>query len=117
MNETTQNFLQVWNSHVWQEPHPVFYRLYYNPDGTPVCYTMEDLPGTYIEIDHETYKLSRPNVRVVDKKIKILTQSDTVSKLQPDQNQGVACHPSDVSVVVNETQPHIKWSTVTHDAK
>ena len=115
MNETTKNFWEAWNSQVWEEPMPVFYRLYYNLDGTPVCYTMEDLPGTYIEIDCETYTISRPNVRVVDGKIKILKESDTVSKLQPSSTEGTACNPKDVCVIVDVNQPHNKWNIKTNE--
>ena len=51
------------------EPAPVFYRLYHNEDGTPICYTMEDLPGKYIEVDQETYSLADYSVRVVNKQL------------------------------------------------
>ena len=94
---------------------PVFYRLYYNNDGTPICYTMEDLPGNYIELDLETYRLSPPNVRVVDGKIVVVKIASTVSKLQPNVDRGVPCDPRDVCIIVDESQPHIKWSLKTND--
>lgn len=96
-------------------PVPVFYRLYYNNDGTPICYSMEDLPGKYIELDLETYRLSPTNVKVVDNKLVLIKPTSTVTKLQPN-GYGTACHPDDVCIVVDNLQPHTKWSRVTNDA-
>jgi hypothetical protein len=112
-DQTTENFWKAWTE-PWPEPPPVFYRLYYNADGTPVCYTMEDLPGTYIEIDQATYAQSLPNVRVVNGKITVIKRSDTVNKLQPSDT-GTPCSPHDVCVVVTEDQSHIYWSTKIHE--
>ena len=113
-NATTKNFWEAWNSHVWADPATVFYRLYYNDNGTPVCYTMEDLPGTYIEIDQITYAHSPPNVRVIDGKIVMIKQSAMVTKLQPSL-VGTPCNPHDVCVVVTPDQPHTYWSIKTHE--
>ena len=114
MNETTKNFLEAWHSHVWADPKPVFYRLYHNDNGTPVCYTMEDLPGTYIEIDQATYAQSSPNVRVVNGKITMIKQLVMVTKLQPSKS-GTPCNPHDVCVVVTSDQPHTYWNIKTHE--
>ncbi len=97
-----------------EPPKPVFYRLYYNDQGYPICYTMEDLPGDYIEIDQATYALSPPNVRVVNQKIQVLSQVATISKLTPSE-QGTACDPRDVCVVVDTALAHQKWSMTTYE--
>ena len=89
-------------------PPPVyFYRLYHNDNGLPLFYSMEDLPGKYVEIDQATFSLSPTNVRVVDGKLKYL-KSTTILKLHPSDT-GTPCHPTNVSIVVNEAQPHTKW--------
>lgn len=95
-------------------PKPVFYRAYYNDDGTLVCYTMEDLPGKYIEIDQPTYARGLVNVRVIDGKLIEVVPKQTVKKLQPADN-GTACDPHNVSIVVDESKPHVKWSVRTNE--
>jgi hypothetical protein len=92
---------------------PVFYRLYYNDDGTPIIYSMEELSGNYIEVDQQTYVLTPFNVRVVDGKLVYIKPVVTVKKLQPG-DQGTACDPGDVCIVVNENQPNQKW-TIVHN--
>jgi len=94
---------------------PVFYRLYYNNDGTPICYTMEDLPGEYIEIDQETYAIASYNVRVVNNQLIKINPKKIVQKIIPT-NQGISCDPRDVCVIIGEEHPHIKWSISKHEA-
>lgn len=115
LNETTENFWQVFASYVWPEPAKVSYRLYYNDDGTPKCYSMEELPDKYVEVDAETFA-SRPwNIRVVDGKIDFIEPPVTVKKLKPNQEQGTACHPKDVCVVVGIQKSNVKWNLKTNE--
>ena len=96
-------------------PAPVFYRLYYNDDGTPIIYSMEELSGNYIEVDQQTYVLAPFNVRVSDGKLVYIKPVVTVKKLQPNNTEGTACDPSDVCIVVNEDQPNQKWTIATNE--
>ena len=96
--------------HTMPEPQPVFYRLYYNDAGQPVCYSMEDLPGNYIDIDAETFGLVPANVRVVDNKLKYIT-TRTSDKLVPSTS-GTLCHPQNVAVIVE--QNGTPWSKQTY---
>jgi len=95
------------------ETKPIFYRLYYNDDGSLLCYSMEDLPGNYIEIDAETYGLRSSNVRVVDGKIKEIKPASLVKKLTPGEH-GVACDPRDICIVTTN-EPNIIWSVKTNE--
>lgn len=91
--------------------YPIFYRLYHD-NGVPLFFSMEDLPGTYIEIDHETYSRNNSNVRIHNGCMIEFSQN-IVSKLAPGKT-GTPCHPDDVSIVVASDQPHQRWSKQTY---
>jgi hypothetical protein len=114
MNETEQN-LQL----AWTDPTPVtapiFFRLYYNEHGAPISYSMEDLPGNYIDIDAAAYQLSSHKVRVVNGTLVHITPKKIVTKLVPSSN-GTPCLPSNISVIVTEQEPHTKWSLKSHES-
>jgi hypothetical protein len=97
------------------EPKQIFYRLYYNNDGTPIIYSMEDLPGNYIEVDQETYVSASFNVRVINDKLTRINPVITVKKLQPTDSTGTACDPRDVCIVVRLDQPHVKWNIINNE--
>ena len=103
---TPEEFLAILQSP--PEVKPISYRLYHDEAGRPLFYSMEDLPGTYVEVDAEAYAISSHDVKVVDGKVVPLPKKIYTRKLKPS-DQGVACHPQDVCVVVSEDQPHIKW--------
>jgi hypothetical protein len=90
------------------EPPPPTYRLYYGEQGEPLFYSMEDVPGKYVTVDKEIFVNPPPHVRVVDEQLKII-KTAAVTRLQPN-GTGTACHPDNVSIVVDESEPHIKWS-------
>lgn len=107
---TEEEFLQIWSNPV--PPRPVFYRAYYNEQGWVETYTMEDLPGNYIEIDQSTYTLA-PRARVINGKLTVVRPADIVSKLVPG-NHGTWCAPQDICIVVDQ-EPATKWSLKTNE--
>jgi hypothetical protein len=85
------------------------YRIYYDEEGHPTSYTVDDLPGNYIEVDVETYTDCNRNIRIVDGKIVKIKPPVHVAKLTPS-DQGVPCDPDNVCIVVDIAEPHKKWS-------
>jgi hypothetical protein len=114
-NETTENFLKTRESYVWNDPSPVFYRAYFDDQGWVVCYTMEDLPGNYIDIDVATYTLGPTHARVIDNKLVVVPRPVTILKLTPDHSAGTACDPRDVCVIVDKTRPYTLWNIKTNE--
>jgi len=110
-NETTDNFWAAWAAWDRAEPAPVFYRLYYDDAGMPIVYSMEDLPGNYIEINQAAYAAQSYQVRVVDQQlVTVEAPAAAIAKLIPDADNGTPCAPGDVSIVVSVQAPHIKWT-------
>lgn len=117
MDETTQNFLQVFgNLPEWQLPK-VHFRLYHDDQGRPIEYSQEDKPGNYIDISPEVFRDQPQNVRVVDGQLHYLESRQISRKIVPGTEVGVPCDPRDVCVVVRETLPHIKWSVKTYEPR
>jgi hypothetical protein len=114
MNDTTSNFWQAWNAMQWPDLPPPQHRLYYNPDGTPICYSMEDLPGDYIPVDAETYAVSSFAVLVINQKLVPVVPRVRVHRLRPSDS-GMACDARDICVPVAESEPHIKWIWSAHE--
>lgn len=111
--ETTDNFwaaIAAWAPP--PPPAPIFYRLYYDDQGRPLFYTMEDLPGNYIDVDRETYVISPTEVRVVDGKL-VRVYRKQFNKLRPGTD-GTPCATNNVSIVVDTAEPHINWSLNNH---
>lgn len=105
---TPEEFWQI--LHDIPESPPVFYRLYHDDAGYPIVYSMEDMSGNYIELDRETFLRDNYSVRVVEGRLVQIERHKSTSKLKPSTIHGTACHPADVSVVVNPNQTHTKWS-------
>jgi hypothetical protein len=108
MNNTNDNFWLALQQQQPAEIHVPLYRLYYNDLGDPLFYSMDDLPGNYIDVEPNVFRAGPVNVKVVDRKLTII-KTTTIHKLRP-HTEGTACHPQDVAVVVDESEPHIKWS-------
>jgi hypothetical protein len=99
--------------HAMPEPKPVIFRLYYNDAGEPITYSMEDLPGTYIEVDANIFARTPLNVRVRDGRL--IELKSAVRRLTPSDT-GITCCPDNVAIVVPETEPHQRWSMKTYES-
>jgi hypothetical protein len=104
---------------IWEQPpleKPEF-RLYYDDKGKVICYSCEKIEGTYIIIDAATYAAGRPDVRVIDGKISTAIPSLVVSKLMPNNDEGVKCAEEEISIVVGSDykEKTIKWKLNTYE--
>jgi hypothetical protein len=86
------------------------YRLYYNSDGSPKFYSMEDLPGEYIFIDHQTFEQGRYDIVVRHGRILSLSDSGTSRYVQVVRAtpNSVKCDISDITILT-ESSEHILW--------
>jgi len=108
-NEIFEDF---WANYIWHEPAPIFYRLYYNDQGIPIAYSMEDMPGKYIDITPEQFAASNPHVRVKNGQI-LKPVAYAVSKLTPAAD-GTPCAVDNVTIVAT-VQPNQKWKLKNYD--
>ena len=115
-SDTHDNFFATWRSFSWPDPPQISHRLYHDDQGRPQFYSMEDLPGTYIEVDAATYAEAPHDVVVRDGRLIRLEPRVVVHKLCPDTDQGTCCHPSSICVVVSPDLAHKKWKKKTYDA-
>lgn len=101
-------FQEFWDNYDWPPPKPIFFRLYHDGAGNPLLYTMEDLPGKYVEVTAEQYARANFSVRILDGKMQELEPEVNMRKLRPGSD-GTPCHLGDVSIVVPENNAHQKW--------
>jgi hypothetical protein len=90
---TPEEFFNV----AWPEAAPVTYRLYHDSRGFPLFYSMEHVPGTYIEITQQQYAANSMWVQVINGCLEPRAWQ-TVGKLIPSDS-GISCHSQDVAIV------------------
>jgi len=104
-------FLKAWSQIQWV-PVVIEYKVYYNTTtGNILDYTTDDLPGTYITVDKDTFHRHRFDMKVKDGKL--VATKPTVGKLCPSDT-GTPCHPADITIVTDNT-PAIFWKNHTYD--
>ena len=92
------------------------FRLYYDENGSVITYTCDKLPGNYIIIDRQTFIEARPDVRVVEGKLKRVNPALVIYKLKPDLTNGVSCSIEDISIVVpHGTNNSQLWKLTTYE--
>lgn len=87
------------------------YRLYYNQDGTPRFYSMENVPGDYILVDRPTFECGRYDITVKDGKIQNLSQP-TLSRyviVNESTETSISCDPYDITLITTTESEHIFW--------
>lgn len=103
-----EDFIILWEQPKLEAPE---FRLYYDDKGKVLCYSGDkSLEGNFIVIDALTFAEARPDIRVIDGKISTVQSNAVVYKLMPNESEGVACHPEDISVIVDaDMVDNTKW--------
>jgi hypothetical protein len=96
------------------------YRLYYDDNGKVLCYTVEDLPGDYIIVDHLTYLKARPDLIVSNGRLIQSNEGAVITKLEPSL-YGTNCYEGDINIVITEDDnyvgPVITWNIKQNEFK
>lgn len=104
-------FLKAWNQINWSKP-VIEHKIYYDIEtGTVLDYTTDNLPGTYIVVDKETFHCHRFDIKIRDGKI--IAIQNNVGKLRPGPD-GTPCHPTDVTIITDK-KPATYWKKHTYD--
>lgn len=114
--ETTANFWEVFGKEHLSSPEPVlFYRLYYNEQGHPLFYSMEDVPGNYVEIDRQTFANPPKHAKIIDGALTNSPPAVLTKKMVPSETTGSCCLPTNVSIVVDRLESHQLWNSKLYE--
>ena len=106
-------FLKAWSNIQWPVSPVIEYRIYYDlVTGVILDYTNEIRNGTYITVDRETFAKHRFDLKI--KKGRLVKAVASVGKLRPSA-EGQACHPTDITIVVEPLEPATLWKIHTYD--
>jgi hypothetical protein len=101
-------FLEFWNNFKWPEPEVLYFRLYHDDQGKPICYSRQVLEGQFIDVTPEQFAIGDINVDVING-VLVHHAPPPPPKLQPS-DRGVMCHKDDVTVIVQHSELAIKWN-------
>ena len=114
--DATSEFLKAWAEleiSSTQSRPIIEYRIYYDPTtGIILDYTNEIREGTYLTVDRETFIKHQFNLKV--KNGKLVGIKPSVGKLIPG-SEGQACHPNDITIIVDPEGPATFWNNHTYD--
>ena len=110
-----EEFWAIWQATEQQPQGELEYRLYYDENGFPLFYSMEDLPGMFIKVGKDTFLNSPTHIKVIDGKI-VEAEIAWLKKIIPSA-QGISCHPQDVCVIVEPDQLHTNWKLKHEEPK
>ena len=93
-------FLQAYTQHEWNRPvRKAEFRIYYDPsNGQILTYSMENIPGTFITVDAETFHKHRFDCVVKNGKLE--EPSPAINKLQPGVT-GTPTHAKNITVIAD----------------
>lgn len=92
--------------------NPPEFRVYYDPQGKILAYTMENLPGNYIICTREQFAEARFDAQVKQGKLVYTHLRSHVFKLEKSL-EGQLCHKYDVSIITDQDGDH--WNLVAYE--
>lgn len=107
MPDNNEIFLDFWQNYQWPSQEPLYFRLYHDAQGRPLEYSRQDRAGTYIEVTPEQFALADMKVTVQDGVIVPLEPRCPPRLIRSDS--GVACHETDVTVIVSDNHDAVFW--------
>lgn len=87
------------------------YRLYYDANGKPITYTVENLPGNYITVTAQQYSECRMDVVVIAGQI--VKSQRAILKMQKS-NSGVRCNKYDINLL---DENGIYWDLAAYERR
>lgn len=101
-------FLNFWTNFKWPEPEILYFRLYHDEHGKPICYSRHARPEKFIDLTPEQFAIGDINVDVVNG-VLIHRAPPPPPKLKPSTH-GVECYTTDVSIVATGWPNAKKWN-------
>ncbi len=96
-------------------PPPTEYRVYYNPDGSIITYTMQAIPGDYITITADQYAQGRHDARVLDGQLVYTHRKHQVFKLERNSTDGYKVSKYDVCIPASDDEEHNLLTTRVYE--
>jgi hypothetical protein len=96
-------------------PPPTEYRVYYNPDGSIITYTMQAIPGDYITITADQYAQGRHDARVLDGQLVFTHRKHQVFKLERNSTDGYKVSKYDVCIPASDGEEHNLLTTRVYE--
>jgi len=94
------------------------FRIYYDDNGSVICYTSEpvELEAKYIVIDADIYSEHRMDIKIIDQKIVKNNDGALLIKYKLSDN-GIRCAKEDISIIVNDEYNGStnNWEIETHE--
>lgn len=96
----------------------VEFRLYYDDNGSCICYTCENLEGNYLVIDSQTFAEGRHDVKVIDGELIKPSNILNIVKLVIS-DEGTICAEEDISIIVDTKYigPVLKWEEKLYESR
>lgn len=111
--DNLSEFIKALREFVPLTSRKIEYRVYYDATtGEVLNYTNEELSGTYIIVDRETFAQHRFDCKI--KNGKMVPFKEPIGKLLPS-DEGTPCMPNDICLVAAPNSPSIFWKMHTYE--